>query len=303
MPIINHPIVLLSFNRLDYFAQVLASLKGQHGVEIVGPILLFQDGAVSEFSGQRYALDEEITASINLFRAFFPMGDIHASGKNLGVARNFDRAERYVFETLGTERAYFFEDDLVLGPHYLRALDNFADVAFSRSDVGYVTVYGAHHASVEMQKQRLKTIIPMGHNWGFSLSREQWRKSAQYVDQYVSLVRNMDYRDRPAVKIVELFHSWGVGAPGTSQDVAKALACHLTGGLRLNTYPVFGRYIGERGLHTTPESFAQLGFGATQMGGDGDWSISEIPDAGIVFAREEAERYVKQEFLSNSPSA
>lgn len=279
---IQYPIVIMSFNRPAYFEKVIDSLKNQKDIEFRGPILLFQDGAVNPYSGKRHAAEESIQANIETFRNAFPDGEVHASADNLGVALNFDRAERHVFEKLDASRAYFFEDDLVLGPYYIKSLDLLAEVAFARSDIGYVAAYGDHRADIETQKRRASDVTTMWHNWAFGLSREQWRRSSKYVDQYLSLVRDIDYRDRSVKDTVDLFHSWGCGAPGTSQDVAKTLACHLTGGLKVNTATAFGRYIGETGLHTNPNLFAKMGFGSTQVTQDDIFAVTQIIDAQLA---------------------
>jgi hypothetical protein len=299
---IQHPIVIMSFNRPAYFAKVIESLQSQKDIEFKGPILLFQDGAVNPFSGRRYASDEEIGANIELFRRAFPEGEVHASSDNLGVALNFDRAERHVFEKLDARRAYFFEDDLVLGPYYLKTLDRLAALAFARPDIGYAAAYGDHRADIETQRRRAGDLTPMSHNWAFALSREQWRRSTKYVDQYLSLVRNIDYRDRQRNEMVDLFHSWGCGAPGTSQDVAKTLACHLTGGLKVNTATAFGRYIGEQGLHTNPTLFARLGYGSTQVMADDIFALSQIADSQLLPIRASLAHYVSAEIGAPRPA-
>ncbi|HEU4825046.1 MAG TPA: hypothetical protein VFS85_01120, partial [Dongiaceae bacterium] len=86
-------------------------------------IHLFQDGAVNRYSGVRYADDSAIEACVRLFREVFPRGHVHASVPNIGTCENFLRAERFAFVTLKAPVAYFFEDDLVLSPHYVSALD------------------------------------------------------------------------------------------------------------------------------------------------------------------------------------
>jgi hypothetical protein len=292
---IQHPIVIMSFNRPAYFAQVIESLKNQKGVEFKGPILLFQDGAVNPVSGKRYAADEDIVANIELFRKAFPEGEIHASADNLGVAMNFDRAERHVFENLDASRAYFFEDDLLLGPYYLKSLDRLAEIAFARPDIGYVAAYGDHRADIETQRCRAGDLTAMSHNWAFALSREQWRRSAKYVDQYLAIMRKIDYRERQRNELISLFHSWGCGAPGTSQDVAKTLACYLTGGLKVNTAAAFGRYIGEQGLHSNPTLFAKLGYASTQVMEDDAFTLSQISDAQLSPIRASLAHYASSE--------
>lgn len=260
------PIVVMSFNRPHYLERVLTSLRSQVGVALDDyPIYLFQDGAVNSHSGKRHADDDDVNRNIALFDGFFPSGISRPSPDNLGVALNFERAEREMFEVLDAPYAIFLEDDLELGPYYLKTMFHLADMVLEREDVGYFAAYGKHRSSREHQIAFAGQIIPLNHNWGFGLTQTQWCRSQPYVAQYLDLVRNLDYRDRPHEDIFRLTQSWGAGAPGSSQDVIKSIACYLTGGCKINTTPAFGQYIGETGLHSNPELFSRMGFGKTQV--------------------------------------
>ncbi len=105
----------------------------------------------------------------------------------------------------------------------------------------------------------------LGHNWAFALTRRQWLRQKPYVDQYMDIVGTSDYRGRDHARIVQLFHSWGLGAPGTSQDIAKTHAAVLTQTAKINTFACFGHYIGKQGLHFDPEQFKKMGFGDTAV--------------------------------------
>src|SRR5690349_4100200 len=118
------PIVIMAFNRPKYLRRVLVSLRQQRGVDLTNrQVLLFQDGAINPFSGRRGASDDEVKESVAVFRELFPTSEVHASPVNLGIALNFDRAEQKVFHEFGAPIAYFFEDDLELGPYYVKSLD------------------------------------------------------------------------------------------------------------------------------------------------------------------------------------
>lgn len=257
------PIVLMGFNRPAYFERVLASFKSQRDIELnESDIFLFQDGAVNAISGKRYASDEDIAENVRLFHVYFPGGTVFQANSNLGVALNFERAERYVFEELQAPLAYFFEDDLELGPFYIKTLNRLADMAMAREDIGYFAAYGAHDLYVA-SPETCNRLVKLDHHWGFGLTRREWKKYEPYIDRYLSIVREHDYRERPAPEIIGLFRSWGCGVPGTSQDVAKTLACHLSGSVKINTLATLARYIGAYGLHMTPDIFAQINYDRT----------------------------------------
>lgn len=290
------PIIVMSFNRPKYLEEVLRSIKAQKGVSVSDDRFhLFQDGSASERSGKRYADEADIDASCDLFLQYFPNGRVHRAEFNLGVALNFDRAERFVFDTLGAEAAIFLEDDLVLGPYYLRTMERLWDLAAARDDIGYFSAFGMHKASLDQQRKFADRIEPDMQNWAFGLTRKQWLKSAPYVDQYLDLVRGVDYRDRPHDKIAALYARWGVPVKTSSQDTAKSIACHLTGSVKIKTYPVFGQYIGREGLHATPRLYEASGFHLTQVMEDDIFDKAEISDAEVDHIRSRTQDFFARE--------
>jgi hypothetical protein len=260
------PIVIVSFDRPDYLQLVLESLNSQSGVNLIRhPIFLFQDGSVNDFSGRQYCDAAAAERNVAIFRALVPHGVPMVAEANLGVARNFDRAERFVFEALRAPAAIFLEDDLILGPYYLRTLMKLIDLALRDERIGYVGAFGNFRAPLEEQKRRASEIGVLGHNWAFGLTRRQWLLQKPYVDQYMDIVASSDYRGRDHARIAQLFQSWGLGVPGTSQDIAKTHATVLTNTARVSTFACFGRYIGQKGLHFDPEQFKRLGFDGSAM--------------------------------------
>jgi hypothetical protein len=260
------PIAILSFNRPDYLRRVLESLTGQDGGRLEErAIVLFQDGARNAISGAERARESEIDACVELFRTAFPAGRIERSPTNIGVALNFERAETHVFETLDADAAIFLEDDLVLAPAYLRALEALIEIARRDERIGYVAAYGHHWVPLSEQRKQPGRYVLLEHNWGFALPRRQWLRNKPYVDQYLALVRDVDYRERPRRDIHRLYHGWGMGCPGDSQDVTKTMACCLTGAVKLNTTTCLGRYIGEQGLHMNPAEFVRRKYPLTEL--------------------------------------
>jgi uncharacterized protein (TIGR02444 family) len=262
----DFPIVLLSFNRPVFFERVARSLSEQIDANLPGrPIALFQDGAINKFSGKRRAEDGAIQANLEIFNRYFPSGRSFVADSNLGVALNFERAERHVFEELNQDAALFFEDDLLLSPFYVNTLDQLTEMALRDDRIGYVSAYGIQGPGSERLNRELPRYETLGHLWGFGLTKRLWQRNRPFVDPYLQLVRNIDYRQRDARAIYRLFSSWGMGCPGTSQDCAKHLACVANGAINLNTSVSLAKYIGAAGLHMDRGLFDFVGYDRTEM--------------------------------------
>ncbi|MCC6920808.1 MAG: glycosyltransferase [Alphaproteobacteria bacterium] len=260
------PIFILCFNRPDYLGQVLESLRAQAGVSLdESRIFLLQDGAVDADTNRLHCKPRLIAENIAAFRSLFPGGQVLASRFNLGVAGNFDRAERLAFEHLGEEAAIFLEDDLWLGPHYLASLDTLLGFAVANPRIGYVAAYGMHQTPLEGRPADAPMLGPLGPHWGFGLTRRQWLRQRPFVEEYLRIALATNYRMRDNDRIVQLFHGWGFHAPGTTQDVAKSYACLLTGAARVNTVACYGKYIGAEGLHSNAAIYDEEGFGQTSV--------------------------------------
>jgi hypothetical protein len=260
------PIVILAFNRPEYLTAVLSSLVQQASVDLSKrDVFLFQDGAVNPFSSLTHCDPAAPAANVEIFKKFIPHGTPMLAPHNLGIALNFDRAERFVFEEFGADAAIFLEDDLVLGPYYLKTLEQLIGLALANERIAYVAAYGNHKAAAEEQLRQRSALTLLGHIWGAGLTRRQWLRQKQYVDQYLDIVRTADYRRRDHDRIIDLFHSWGLGVPGTSQDIAKTHAAILCGTVKVNTYACFGHYIGESGSHFNPAMFERMGFVGTAV--------------------------------------
>ena len=260
------PIAVMSFNRPDYLRQVLQSLHAQRDAHLdEREIVLFQDGARNAASGVEHASESDIEDCVAAFRDIFPGRPIERSDRNLGVALNFERAESHVFQRMTADAAVFLEDDLVLDPRYLRTLESLIALARADKRIGYVAAYGHHWVPLSEQRRQPERYVLLEHNWGFALMRRQWLRNKPYVDQYLRLVRDVDYRLRPRRDIHRLYHSWDMGCPGDSQDVTKTLACCLTGAVKINTTTCLGRYIGEHGLHMNPAEFVRRKYPQTEI--------------------------------------
>jgi hypothetical protein len=282
------PIAIISFNRPDYLGLLLASLAAQQPAIRPSRVHLFQAGAVNRYSAIRYAEDSDIAASLALFRELFPRGHVHASPNNIGIAENILRAERLLFEKLRAPVGYFFEDDLVLSPHYVAALDLMRR-AFARFDrIVYYNANGAYGASLEQQRNNARKLMYMGHFWGFALKRSHWLRLQPVLATYYRLVIGRDYAMLPREEIRSLFRSWGKSQthPSTSQDAAKDFATHLMRRWCASCYPALGRYIGARGMHFTPDRYREYGFDKT--------TVFPEPLGSLDLRREEIDRLIDE---------
>jgi hypothetical protein len=284
------PIIILGFSRPDYLESVLRSLLSQEGGDLSSrPIAFFQDGAVSPLSNIRYSSDEDVAEAAAVFRKYFPNAPMFCSPKNLGICANFDRAEHYAFEDLDAEVAYFFEDDLVLSPHYLAAMDSIWNAVKDRDRIPYFAAYGDRFSNRDDQKLNASKAISMRHNWGFALKRNHWREMRIFLKPYYDIVLARDYHERDDDKIRQWYNSLGYAHEATSQDGAKALATNLLGRWRLLTTPCFANYIGKVGTHTDPAHFDRAEFGSTQVY-EGVLEGIDIPSEAVLDKAIQAER-------------
>jgi len=246
------PVIIISFNRPDYLELVLLSLKRQSLPLDLFKIYLFQDGGIDRFSGKVVA---DTSKSIETFKYIFPTQTIIESDVNLGVALNYDRAEKFAFDVLKADYAFFFEDDLVLGFNYLKALMRMTEFALDEPRVGYVAAYGDHYASPKDQISNAKKVIMLDHKWGFALTKRQWLLQKEIIDGYIDIIKTSNYQSRNHGQIQKYFRSLGFVSPGSSQDAAKDVASCVLGTVKLNCFLPFAKYIGKKGTHFNPEFY------------------------------------------------
>lgn len=271
---VSTPIIIFSFARPEYLARLCASLKAQERVTIPQhQIYLLQDGAVSPRSGVRYTDDALIEQCIATFREAFPDGQVVAAPHNLGLALNILRGEQLVFEQLGRDVGYFFEDDLELGPLYLHAMEEMRVRTEKMPEVGYFAAYGNFHLGATGPRV---TTIPLEHHWGFGLWKRCWTAITPWLRDFNKIIHEIDYRARPHLRIVKLYRDKRVANNASSQDVAKTLACADLGFVRINTDVCFAKYIGATGESFGPEKFARAGFDRMDFVGDGDFVFDAI---------------------------
>lgn len=256
--ILDVPVFIIAFDRPDYLGRLCASLKAQRGVHIPDERLhLIQDGAVSPRSGLVYGDAEKIAASVAVFREHFPGGHVHAAEHNLGIAMNIHRAEQLGFVEQKAPLAYFFEDDLELGPFYMAMMEHLRRVLAPYPNVGYFAAYGRHQQPSDPQAPQL---VAMGHLWGFALTRRCWQAMQPWLKPFFDIYAKVDYQALPVRSLAELYQDKALSVMNQGQDATRGVACAAAGFARLQTDVCYARYIGEYGKNFRPDSFVRMGF-------------------------------------------
>jgi glycosyltransferase involved in cell wall biosynthesis len=255
---------VMSFNRPHYLEPVLESLAAQTSLN-GRAVVLFQDNSVSPHSGNRYAQDRDIAACIETFSRIFPAGEVILAEHNLGIARNFLRAEEFMFDKENNEACYFFEDDLVLSPYYLAMMDQIYSFAKANDRVGYFGAYGMLRMPLEQQTQHCGVMRRLSFHWGFGLTRQHWSDLRSWLEPYYKFTEGMDYKDKRRNEAAQEYRQRGVPVTTANQDVMKQIGTTQLGRVSINTTACFANYIGVQGVNCTPEKYERQGFGRNFM--------------------------------------
>lgn len=263
------PICILAFDRPGYFREVIGSIREFmtfSGLEFA--VHLFQDGAYSTFCSRDVADPFLCEENVRIFAEMFPEGVIHRAEENLGVARNFDRAERYAFDDLGAPFALFFEDDMVVDKYYLIAMNELGNYALREERIGLFSAYGSSVMNpLEEQHRNHKLLAQINHNWAFELTKTFWKKRQPFVDKYLEIVGKFDYREKHKVtrEVQNAQIELGFRKNVISQDMFKGIVTCYLGAVRVTPFPNRGIYIGEHGLHFDPDVFRNGFYAETIM--------------------------------------
>lgn len=286
-PPLGFEIAVLSFDRPDYLKKVLESLRSQ--ISDSDRITLFQDGHVDPFSGKEVASPEKIQTCVRVFRRLFPAGEIVSAPENLGIALNYERAEVRVFLKNGSKACLFLEDDLVLSPRFVEVTGQLLGFAEIDPRIAYVSACGNLWADKNQQHKHSRDLMPMHENWGAAMTRTSWLAEREFRQSYMKLIGERPYKDRDHEKIISFYASRGWICKFTSQDSARWIACLERNAIRLSTFACHARYIGEQGVHFTPEIYEKGGFAKTVMF-EGSLPELSAPDDEWIENRLSAER-------------
>lgn len=276
-------LLLLGFNRVDYFSKTLASLE-ENEAAFDCDLHVYLDGGPK-------AKQDELEKVVR--ESKFSDAVIVKRDSNWGVGRHLIDARRVIFDELNYDRLILFEDDMYLSPSYVKCVLRMSDWAHSYDDVGTVMAYNLNESDEDVQRADLgKVIATNRHFWGYCLTKKVWDDIKDILYDYErKYLQGVAYPDRAhrrirwvfmrkwmkakrkarkgktlvdAKNLSPPFSKWPIKAP-TSQDAVTALALWHNGYARLTTVVPRAEYIGVHGLSFTPEVWEAHGFNKQQF--------------------------------------
>lgn len=250
------PIVLIAFDRPDYFEQCCEALSLQADGR---DVYLFQD------SPWHMSQVDNTDNNVSVFRKYFPSGRLYVSESNFGVGFNTKAARETVFKS--HDAAVFIEDDLVLSPWYMDMMDELEDQFRDDNRIGMVNGYcGAVKGignSVQHQKENIDKFVAMEHTLAPILWAKKYEIIKPILYEYYDLLKHDNYIRRPHNKILRFWNSKGVVDTQkivTSQDCATVLSMLLNNQIKISTATNNLLYIGVRGVHSTRAAYDNYGW-------------------------------------------
>lgn len=277
---VRKALALIAHTRLEYLRLVWASIESQ---TIAGRPLsesydvhVFQDGlGADEFAAGRAGHDgvRDLLDRLPSWVTVLKQTD------NLGIARHYDCVEKQLFVRNAYDFVVFCEDDLMLAPGYMSVIDRMAEKFHDDRRVGMVSAHpGDPTLPIDLQRMRRHRYAPMGHNWGYGISRSFWQRRQPLIECYLDLIRDRPYRKRDHRLIYGWLERIGFRPSASSQDYVKTCATYALGAVKLSTCANFGRPIGRTGVHSTPALFSRMGFDRTVVFDDELDSIGDLSD-------------------------
>lgn len=264
-------VAVVGYNRFEYFRDTLNSIL--QSTAPLTNVYIFLDGPNNDSVQQHIEYAQEAIPE--------DICNIITSKTNLGCSRNVIRAREYLFENIGIDQAFIFEDDMVVSRNYLQLCLNIQEwLAQTYPDNDFI-IQGWNE-NLLFKTKGLENCIQntQCHWWGYLMTRKIWMKIHPIVQEYKKLV-NCHYDDRPHQKIVDLLDPYvQYGAhnikhytnfpinkkeldricevKGTDQDMMTAAACLYNGILKVAPVISRGTSIGRLGVHMNDRVFQHL---------------------------------------------
>ena len=243
-------VVIMSFSRPHYLSQTVRSLENNVGKGDYDFIFL-QDGPVNKYSGNRLADDENIAECISIAeQSRLPNKKFIVNSHNLGIGLQRNKVFNLFDE--GYDLLFQIEDDIILGGYALKLLESMC------RQFGPKAVCSAHRnkrfSEIDNYEDKLDKVIITDQAYWFIAG--MWEQTYRTIEDrwknYVDIIEGYQYINRPREPIFDQY------------DVDNAASDAVAGQiLRENeiwrVVPVVSRstYIGEQGVHFTPDSYAE----------------------------------------------
>lgn len=271
-------ILLLGFNRVDYFQQTLSALEANSAAHECD-LHVYLDGGEKARQSELVELVQSST---------FENPTFVLRQENWGIGRHLIDARRTLFDIHAYDRVILLEDDMLLAPSYIQTVMDLSDWSQQFSDVGTVMAYNINHDAAELQANQLPHVVATNrHFWGYAMTREVWDiiRHIIYDFERKYLSKNT-YRDRSHFRIRWMFMRSVMSKKRhirtgknlippecltppfpriprkspTSQDAITALALWHHGFGRITTRVSRAEYIGVEGFSFSPKLYADFGF-------------------------------------------
>lgn len=236
--------VIMTFDRPQYTYKFIKSLERCIDIDDIDWIFL-QDGAVNKFSNNRVANDKDIQKNINIIEtANIPNKEIRKNEYNLSIALQRDK----MFDLFNEKYDLIlqFENDIILGKYTVKVFKKIME-QYKNS---IASIYrGISYDKIDNPETKINQIMePNKYNEVFYLfSLGIWRHTFMEFknkwNEYISIVNDIDYRNRPSNLSEKQFDS----IPGASDAVIRYLT-DQNNIKKLNPVLSRARYIGVEGM-------------------------------------------------------
>lgn len=278
-------IAIFACDRPNYFCETVDSLLKNKEIDDFD-VYLFQDKpkcgdpkATQIMSEQIDYLQHRVRHAVAIRRPV-----------NWGCGRNLIDGRRQLFDNLGYDRVYVFEDDMVVTPNYISFCEDVWKWSEQRgyADIGTVQGWSQCHLNND---ERI-TFYDHGLNatldtlWGYSISLKAWDRIRDDLYKYEDTYLQCEYQERNhdeiSAKIRSMYATYGrrdngvglypdtahflktaqnyfQGAP-TGQDGMTNILLFTAGYTRLAPVVSRAKYIGEQGINFTEAAYKAQGY-------------------------------------------
>lgn len=224
--------VIFGFNRPEYLEPVLRHFEAAEESDDF-PWYAYIDGAKNLISGTTYAKQEDIDKCVALLRnSTLPICKIVVNSDNYCIARQKHKAHKLYDEH---DLLFFFEDDMLVGKHYLRLLR----IALEQYPM-HATIMNTH-----VNRGRLNVLRNCGiaRVWGYGMSRKLYQNIKSEWDRFATGIAKVDYIQRSSIKGIKR----RLGIRWKSHDITITRLCREYGDGKLWPDISRGFYVGRKG--------------------------------------------------------
>ena len=281
LPKSDTAIGIAAATRPEYFEKTVQSIASNPEVKKM-PTFLFLDCHPDKRQSQITAQHKVIA------KKHLPHCVVVERPVNFGCGRNIIDLRRQLFDVLGYDKVFVFEDDCIVSKNYVKYTQNLLTWADENySNVGIVQGHNFCVLSSDVKKEHLSKVSSTSTNlWAYLMKKECWDSISETMYKFEShYLTAKEYMHRPHAAIRDWFRVLshdgfssrgdspipvGTGeaekmalfcqTPPTGQDAATNISFWVAGWGRLA--PVVNRtlYIGKHGIHYTPKQFDLDGF-------------------------------------------